>query len=142
MKRTAALSRARPAAAIAALVLCGVSGAGSRALAQSATPAPPPPHRNIAGPGDYGLREKIVRQLGADGELSKEKFSIVLVNGGAGFSGEIKNCVLKKRALTTAAATRGGINVTDEMVVPRGDLPHEALAKGVTSPLSHSAANL
>src|SRR6266487_4482046 len=126
MRRTAASFRPRPSAAIAALVLCGVSGAGSRALAQSATPAPPPSHRNIAGPGDYGLREKIVRQLGADGELSKEKFSIVLVNGGAVYAGEIKNCVLKKRALTIAAATRGVINVTDEMVVPRGDLSDEA----------------
>jgi osmotically-inducible protein OsmY len=110
--------------------------------AQTATPAPETPKRNIAGPGDYGLREKIVHQLGHDADLQKENYTLILVNGGAVFSGTMSNCALKKRALSIAALTRGVINVTDEMTVPRGNVPDDALAKAATSLLSDAAADL
>jgi osmotically-inducible protein OsmY len=41
-----------------------------------------------------------------------------------------------------AGSTRGVINVTDEMTVPRGDVADAELAKAVTSVLSDAAANL
>jgi osmotically-inducible protein OsmY len=113
-----------------------------RLAAQTPTPTPDTTGRNIAGPGDYGLREGIVRLIRRDENLSKERFTVVMVNGGAVFSGPIKNCALEKKALTIAASTRGVINVTDEMTVPRGDVPDAELAKAVTSLLSDAAATL
>src|SRR5881296_175086 len=107
--------------------------------AQPAAPTPATPKRNIGGPGDYALREKLVHQFGRDPELSKEQIVIVLVNGGVVFSGEIKSCALKKRALSLAATMRGVINVTDEMAVPRGEVADADLAKTVTSLLSDAA---
>ena len=93
------------AACVAVLFLLPTAGP---ARAQSATVSPPAapegPPRNIAGPGDYGLREKIVQLLGRDRDVAQEKFRLILVNGGAVFSGEVSSCALKKRALTTAAA--------------------------------------
>src|SRR5881397_543947 len=124
---------------------------GPRLAAESATPAPAPtptggapaaPNRNIAGPGDYALREKIVHLIGRDPDLAQEAFTIVMVNGGAVYSGPIKTCALERRALMIAATMRGVVNVTDEMIVPRGDAPDDALAKAVTSRLSDAAASL
>src|SRR3989442_3638479 len=120
---------------------------GSRLAAQSPTPtpaggAPAATKRNIAGPGDYALREKIVHVIGRDPELPNERFTLVMVNGGAVYSGPIKTCALKRRALMIAATLRGVINVTDEMIVPRGDAPDDALAKAVTSRLSDAASSL
>ncbi len=124
---------------------------GPRLAAESATPAPAPtptggapaaPKRNIAGPGDYALREKIVHLIGRDPDLAQEAFTIVMVNGGAVYSGPIKTCALERRALMIAATLRGVVNVTDEMIVPRGDAPDDALAKAVTSRLSDAASSL
>src|SRR3989442_11832624 len=120
---------------------------GSRLAAQSPTPtpaggAPAAPKRNIGGPGDYALREKIIHLIGRDPDLMNEKFTIVMVNGGAVYSGPIKTCALERRALMIAATLRGVVNDTDEMIVPRGDAPDDALAKAVTSRLSDAASSL
>jgi len=133
-------SGARAPAAAAILLAAATLTAGP--AAQPAAPTPATPKRNIGGPGDYALREKLVHQFGRDPELSKEKIVIVLVNGGAVFSGEIKSCALKKRALSLAATMRGVINVTDEMAVPRGEVADAELAKAVTSLLSDAAASI
>src|SRR6266571_45422 len=103
---------ARALVVFAIIALAGpVTGKHLSAQAPAPTPAPTPeaPKRNIAGPGDYALRETIVRLIGRDPDFGREKITIILVNGGAVFSGEIKNCALKKNALTTAALTRGVI---------------------------------
>jgi len=126
--------------ALAATVLLAAATLVPPAVAQS--PAPPAPKRNIGGPGDFALREKIVHGLSRDPDLSKENFSVILVNGGVVYSGPVKNCALKRRALMLAATTRGVINVTDEMTVPRGDVADPELAKAVTSLLSDAAASL
>jgi hyperosmotically inducible periplasmic protein len=104
-------------------------------------PAPTPP-RNIGGPGDYGLREKLISELAREPGIRQEKFTVVLVNGGAVFSGEVGSHAVKQRILTIAAVTRGVINVTDQMSVKRADLPHAALQKAVTDLLQQAAAGL
>ena len=149
--------RAFAIAAIGFLVAATPTG---RPAAQTATPAPAPPapaasaspapaaprpsgpKRNIGGPGDYALREKLMHVISRDPDLMKQPIQLVLVNGGAVFSGEIRSCALEKRVLSFAATTRGIINVTDEMSVPRGDAPDAELAKAVTSILSDAAADL
>jgi osmotically-inducible protein OsmY len=131
---------ARAPAAAAVLLAAATLTAGL--AAQTAAPSPAAPKRNIGGPGDFSLREKLVHYLGRDAELSKEPITVVLVNGGVVFSGGIKSCALKKRALTLAASMHGVINVTDEMTVARADVPDEELAKAVTSLLSDAAASL
>lgn len=108
----------------------------------AAAPTPASPKRNIAGPGDYLIRQKLMELYGRDAELGKEPFHLILVNGGAIFSGEIKNRAAARRALSIAATTRGIINVTDEMTVRRGDVPDPELAKAVTSVLSDAAQGL
>jgi len=130
---------APPALAAAAVVLAAATIVAGPA---AQTPAPPVPKRNIAGPGDYSLREKLVHQISRDAELSRESISVVLVNGGAVFSGPIRSCSLRKRLLSIAATTRGVINVTDEMTVPRGEAADAELAKAVTSLLSDAASDL
>ncbi|HXU12595.1 MAG TPA: BON domain-containing protein [Candidatus Binatia bacterium] len=133
---TLALLMALPAAASVA-----APPAPAPAAPKQAT-APAEPKRNIAGPGDYAIREKLMELFGRDAELGKEPFRLVLVNGGAIFSGEIKNCAARKRALSIAATTRGVVHVTDEMTVRRGDVPDAELAKAVTSILGDSAEGL
>jgi len=131
------------AACVAALILLPAAGPARAQPATATAPAAPAqPERNIAGPGDYGLREKIVQLLGRDKDMSKEKFRLILVNGGAVFSGEITSCAMKKRALTFAATVRGVINVTDEMTVTRGGAPDAELAKAVTGRLSDASEGL
>jgi osmotically-inducible protein OsmY len=131
---------ARVPAAAAVLVAAALLSSGL--VAQTTAPAPAAPKRNIGGPGDYPLREKILHAINRDADLSKENFSVILVNGGVVFSGEIKSCALEKRALSLAATTRGVINVTDEMTVPRGGVADAELAKAVTSLLSDAAKDL
>ena len=71
-----------------ALILFPAAGPARAQPATAPTPAAPAqPERNIAGPGDYGLREKIVQLLGRDKDMTREKFRLILVNGGAVFSG-------------------------------------------------------
>ena len=137
----------RVARAIAASALVVLAAAGARLAAQApaATPAAGAPagaKRNIAGPGDYPLREKIVHLLSRDPDLSREPLTIILVNGGVVLSGEVKNCALERRALFIAAQTRGVINVTDEITVPRGNVADAELAKAATSLLSDAAGSL
>ena len=110
--------------------------------APAPSPAPASPKRNIAGPGDYVIRQKLMELYGRDPQLGKESFHLILVNGGAIFSGEINNCAAARRALSIAATTRGIINVTDEMTVRRGDVPDPELAKAVTAVLSDAAEGL
>jgi len=139
-------SHRRPAkgsrAPAAAAVLLAAATLTAGLPAQTAAPSPAAPKRNIGGPGDFPLREKLVHFIGRDAELSKERITIVLVNGGVVFSGEIKSCALKKRLLSLAATMRGVINVTDEMSVPRAEVADAELAKAVTSLLSDAAASL
>ncbi|MBI2017193.1 MAG: BON domain-containing protein, partial [Candidatus Rokubacteria bacterium] len=104
--------------------------------------APAAPKRNIGGPGDYAIREKLIQLFSRDAELGKETFAIVMVNGGAVFSGEIKSCAARKRALTIAATTRGVINVTDEMTVRRADVPDSELARAVTRLIGDASEGL
>ena len=133
---TLALLMVLPAAASAAAPPSPAPAAPRQAT------APAEPKRNIAGPGDYAIREKLMELFGRDAELGKEPFRLVLVNGGAIFSGEIKNCAARKRALSIAATTRGVVHVTDEMTVRRGDVSDAELAKAVTSILGDSAEGL
>ena len=132
-----ALLMVLPAAARAASPPAPAASPSSR---QSTSPAEP--KRNIAGPGDYAIRQKLMELFGRDAELGSEPFRLVLVNGGAIFSGEIKNCAARKRALSIAATTRGVVHVTDEMTVRRGDVPDAELAKAVTTILGDSAEQL
>ena len=111
---------------------------------QAAPPAgaPAAPKRNIAGPGDFVIREKLIQLFTRDAELGKETFHLVMVNGGAVFSGEIKSCTARKRALTIAATIRGVINVTDEMTVRRAEVPDSELARAVAALLGDASEGL
>ena len=91
---------------------------------------------NIAGPGDYGLREMLVKRLGRDPGLARERFDVVLVNGGAVFSGTISSYAIRLRVLRIAGFIRGIVNVTDEFVIERVDVSDEALRDAVVATLS------
>ncbi len=143
------VARVGPLALALFVVLPAVARAAAPPVPPTAAPpsstqstSPAEPKRNIAGPGDYAIRQKIMELFGRDAELGKEPFRLVLVNGGAIFSGEIKNCAARKRALSIAATTRGVVHVTDEMTVRRGDVSDAELAKTVTSILGDSAEGL
>ncbi len=120
-----------------ALVLVAALAAALGAAA--AGDQPPGPPRNIAGPGDYNLRERVIHLLGRDPDLKDERFNVVLVNGGAVFSGTVKTCALKMRALRMASVIRGVINVTDEMGVAKANVPDEALHRAVVHALKNQA---
>ena len=94
-----------------------------------------PAVRNIGGPGDYPLREKLVQRLMRDAELATARPSIIMVNGGAVFSGEVPTWTVRRRALAIAGAVRGIVNVTDQMTVPRGSVKDEAILQGMSSVL-------
>src|SRR5213594_3988030 len=94
-----------------ALAVCGLLAAGATdttVVAAQATgtaqapvaaqaPAPAPaPRRNIAGPGDYALREKLIHLIATDEALKQEQFRIILVNGGVVFSGPVSNCAKRR----------------------------------------------
>ncbi|HXH27771.1 MAG TPA: BON domain-containing protein, partial [Candidatus Polarisedimenticolia bacterium] len=121
--------------------LAAATPASSPTPAAAPTPAPTP-LRNIGGPGDYALRQKLVSELSRNPLLQHERFSVVMVNGGAVFSGEISTCAIKQQILTTAAVTRGVINVTDQMSVRRAELPDAALQKAIADRLSQAAKGL
>jgi osmotically-inducible protein OsmY len=101
--------------------------------APAATPPAAEPNRNIGGPGDYGLREKLLHRLSGDPELSKVGVNVILVNGGVVFSGGIPTWTLKRRLMTVAATMRGIINVTDQMQILRGQVTDEQIVKAVSS---------
>jgi osmotically-inducible protein OsmY len=98
--------------------------------------APPPPGRNIGGPGDYPLRERLVQRITRDPDLTGFRPSVILVNGGVVFSGSVPSWTMRRRALAIAGAMRGIINVTDQMTVPRGDVKDSDLVKGIAAVLS------
>jgi osmotically-inducible protein OsmY len=133
--------RAAAAASLAAAILATPAAAAGDAPAPRPAETPAP-KRNIAGPGDYAVREKLMRLLGRDPDLGKEKFYLVMVNGGAVFTGEMTNCAMKTRALRMAASLRGVINVTDEMRVPPADLSDGDLGKAVRSLLRDAAGEI
>ncbi|MGH9748350.1 MAG: BON domain-containing protein [Candidatus Polarisedimenticolia bacterium] len=113
----------------------------------AAAPAPPPapaaPPRNIAGPGDYQVRERVIRVLTRDPELQNEPgYHVVLVNGGVVLSGEMSSCAIKTRALRLAASTRGVINVTDEVRVRAAMVEDDDLRRAVRGVLEDRAAEL
>lgn len=83
--------------------------------------------RNIGGPADYYLREKLVGRYSRDPELVAERLIVVLANGGVFLSGKVSNCNLKLRAFSMAATTFGVINVTDLTEVKRHALSDDAL---------------
>jgi osmotically-inducible protein OsmY len=125
---------ARPIlATLAALAGLAAAGPGPAPTpSPAASPAAPVPQRNIAGPGDYALRESIVSYYGRDAELRQETgYRLILVNGGAVFSGEFTSCARKMKALRVAAAERGIINVTDQASVAHNDLPDPELQKAL-----------
>ncbi len=122
---------------VLALLFCALPG-----ILMAVEPAPPaapaaPPAatqtRNIGGPGDYALREKLLHRLSVDPELSKVGVQLILVNGGAVFSGEVPNWTQKRHVLTLAATTRGIVNVTDQMQIRRGQVTDEQIVKAVSS---------
>jgi osmotically-inducible protein OsmY len=104
--------------------------------AAPADAAPAPIARNIGGPGDYPLREKLVQRLSRDPDLAGLRPTIIMVNGGAVFSGPVPSWTMRRRALAVAGAIRGIINVTDQMTVPRGDVRDDAILKGIVSVLT------
>ena len=106
------------------------------ALAPFFGQARPASAANIAGPGDYALRAKLVDRLARDPALTREQFDVVLVNGGAVFSGRISSYALRLKVLRTAGFIRGIINVTDEFIVERADVSDEALRDAVVAILS------
>lgn len=120
------------ASLLIAVFLAAVSGA----------PADQAPSRNLAGPGDYTLREMIVTRLNHDPELAKERIVVVMVNGGAVFSGQATTRSRANRALRNAASIRGVINVTDQIQVPRADLPDAAIEKAVVNALQSAAESI
>jgi osmotically-inducible protein OsmY len=101
--------------------------------AAAAPPAAPPaaPRRNVGGPGDYQLRERVVSNIKRDPMLATLPIQIAVANGAIVYSGEVPSCTMKNRLLRLAAVTRGVINVTDALRVTAADLPDETLAKAV-----------
>jgi osmotically-inducible protein OsmY len=124
----------------AALLLLGVPrGAPAGDAAKSApAPQPKPPVRNLGGPGDYGLRERLLHALSRDPDIKGIGLSLIMVNGGAVFSGTVPNWTIKRRALVIAGNQVGIINVTDQMEIPRGSVKDEEIQKAITGLLTDS----
>ena len=122
------------------------AGAAAPAAAAKppAAPAKPPaapakpPTRNIGGPGDYGLRERLLHSLGRDPDIKGIGLSLILVNGGAVFSGAVPNWSIKRRVLVIAGTEVGIINVTDQLEIPRGSVKDEDIQKTIGSLLADS----
>ena len=142
-------------AALAALLLLGVPRvapaappapakppASSAQTGGTTKPAPPAapakPIRNIGGPGDYGLRERLLHALGRDPDVKGIGLTLILVNGGAVLSGTVPNWTIKRRALVIAGTEVGIINVTDQMDIPRGSIKDEDIQKAITGLLTDS----
>jgi len=118
------------------------SSAPAGGAAKSAPPAPAPQARpqarNLGGPGDYGLRERLLHSLSLDPDIKGIGLSLILVNGGAVFSGTVPTWTIKRRALVIAGTQVGIINVTDQMEIPRGSLKDEDIQKAITGLLADS----
>ncbi|HYV18570.1 MAG TPA: BON domain-containing protein [Verrucomicrobiae bacterium] len=119
------------------------SGAATQpAKPPAAAPAPPPaeaapaPVRNIGGPGDFPLRERLVQRITKDPDLGGFRPAIALVNGGVVFSGPSPSWTMRRRVMAIAGSMRGVINVTDQMTTPRGDIKDQDLVKGIAAALS------
>ena len=95
--------------------------------------------RNIGGPGDYGLRERLVKRLYRDEQISAAAPKVALVNGGAVLSGTMPTWELLRRTLVTTSAERGIINVTNQMQVERGTVKDPAIVKAVVDLLNEKA---
>jgi osmotically-inducible protein OsmY len=135
--------RTTPATLSLALSLCLLPGmAGGAEKEQPPAPAikqdnpvtNAPVRRNTGGPGDYGLREKLVKRLTGEPDLGRG-LRIVMVNGGAVFSGTVPTWSLKRRALVMAGTIRGIVNVTDQAQVPRGSVTDEQILTAITNQL-------
>jgi len=125
--------RLLPAIGLAIGVLCSGGVA-----AESPTPQPPPAvSRNIGGPGDYGLREKLIKHMAHDADLSQGRLRVVLVNGGVVISGTAPHWTARRRALVMAGAERGVINVTDQMEIERGTVQDDAILKAMAALLEN-----
>lgn len=98
--------------------------------------------RNIGGPGDFGLRERLVKKLMRDPDIATTQIKVVMVNGGVVLSGPMPTWAVRRRALVAASTERGIINVTDQMSVPRGDVKDAAILKGVTDLLKEQVTPL
>lgn len=98
--------------------------------------------RNIGGPGDYGLRERLIKRLMRDPEIAAASPQIAMVNGGAVLSGEMPTWAVRRRALVTASTERGIVNVTDQMSVTRGDVKDAVILKGIADVLKDRVTEL
>ncbi|HEV8120315.1 MAG TPA: BON domain-containing protein [Candidatus Polarisedimenticolia bacterium] len=101
-----------------------------------ANPQAAPAHRNLGGPGDFALREKLIGHISRDPDLAQARIDVILVNGGAVFSGSVPNWTLKRRVLAIAGTQRGIYNVTDQMTIPRGSIGDAEIAKAIGSLLA------
>jgi len=112
----------------------GGAAGGTPAAAAAPTPQlPPAAKRNIGGPGDYGLREKLIKRLARDVDLGPARLGVVLVNGGVVFSGTAPHWTARRRALVMAGAERGIVNVTDQMEIDRGTIKDGAILKAMAA---------
>jgi osmotically-inducible protein OsmY len=128
---------------------------GTPASQRATTPVAPPPNpnqpmppasviRNIGGPGDFGLREKLIKRIGAEPALANARLGVILVNGGVVLSGNVPNWTARRRALIVAGSMRGVVNVTDQMDVDRGLVQDGAILDAMASLLKeqHEALDL
>jgi osmotically-inducible protein OsmY len=145
----AVVSFQMPAAAPAATPPEAKPPAAAPPAAKPPAPAPaakptPATHvmRNIGGPGDYGLRERLIKRFMRDQDIAAAGLQVAMVNGGAVLSGTMPNWAVRRRALVVASTERGIINVTDQMDVPRGDVKDSVILKGMADVLKDQAAPL
>jgi len=117
----------------------------------TAPKSPPPParpthqpgvKRNLGGPGDYGLRERLVKRLMRDPEVAAGGMQVAMVNGGVVLSGTMPSWAVRRRALVTASSERGIINVTDQMDIARGDVQDPVILKGIADVLKDRTTEL
>ncbi|HUD70840.1 MAG TPA: BON domain-containing protein [Dongiaceae bacterium] len=148
--------------AVAAVVSCLAAFAAPAADAPAANPPvakppaaapkgpPPPPRpknvpgvkRNLGGPGDYGLRERLVKRLMHEPEIAAAGMQVAMVNGGVVLSGTMPTWAVRRRALVIASSERGIINVTDQMDVSRGDVKDPVILKGIADVLKDRTTEL
>jgi osmotically-inducible protein OsmY len=111
-----------------------------------ATADPPKPPvggpRNIGGPGDFGLREKLIKRMARDPDLASSRLVVVLVNGGVVLSGTVPNWSARRRALIMAGTMRGVVNVTDQMEIERGAIKDGAILEAMASLLKDQREHL
>lgn len=136
MSEYAAVMKPLAALGSATVLLLASYAAHAAAPSPPAAKAAPAPTRNLGGPGDYALREKLVGHITRDPDLAQATIQVVLVNGGVVFSGSVPNWTLKRRVLAMAGTQRGIYNVTDQMTIPRGSVKDAEIAKAIGSFLS------